>query len=110
MRADATAPRKWPHNLADLAPTPQAGSVHRHRLHGARRIRRADRAGVAILFVVLPLLVGLFYGAPLVAREIEYGTHRFVWTQGVSRRHWALRSQPCWQWFTRSAGSSLCGS
>ncbi|MEQ0558151.1 transporter [Amycolatopsis sp. NEAU-NG30] len=45
---------------------------------------------VAVLFVVLPVLVGVFFGAPLVAREIEQGTHRLVWTQGVSRRHWAL--------------------
>jgi hypothetical protein len=45
---------------------------------------------VAILLIVLPLLVGLFFGAPLVAKEVEYGTHRFVWTQGVSRRRWAL--------------------
>jgi len=45
---------------------------------------------VSSLFIFLPLLVGLFWGAPLVAREIEHGTHRLVWTQGVSRRHWAL--------------------
>ncbi|MFI6456648.1 ABC transporter permease [Streptosporangium amethystogenes] len=47
-------------------------------------------ATVGVLFFVLPLLVGLFLGAPLVARELEHGTHRLVWTQGVSRRHWAL--------------------
>lgn len=45
---------------------------------------------VGILFVVLPLLVGLFFGAPLVSRELEHGTHRFVWTQGVGRLRWAL--------------------
>ncbi|MFF2013946.1 ABC transporter permease [Streptomyces sp. NPDC058195] len=45
---------------------------------------------LAILFVLLPLLVGLFFGAPLVAREIESGAHRMVWTQGVSRRQWVL--------------------
>ena len=45
---------------------------------------------IGILFLILPALVGLFYGAPLVAREVENGTHRFVWTQGVSRRRWAL--------------------
>ena len=44
---------------------------------------------IGILFLILPVLVGLFYGAPLVAREVEQGTHRFVWTQGVSRRRWA---------------------
>ena len=40
------------------------------------------------LFLVVPLLVGLFWGAPLVAREIEQGTHRLVWTQSVTRRRW----------------------
>ncbi len=45
---------------------------------------------VGILFLVLPLLVGLFWGAPLVAREVEQGTHRFAWTQGVSRKRWLL--------------------
>jgi ABC-type transport system involved in multi-copper enzyme maturation permease subunit len=47
-------------------------------------------SGVSALFVFLPLLAGLFWGAPLVAREVEHGTHRMVWTQGVSRRQWAL--------------------
>jgi ABC-type transport system involved in multi-copper enzyme maturation permease subunit len=45
---------------------------------------------IAILFVILPAIVGMFFGAPLIAREVEAGTHRLVWTQGVSRRHWAL--------------------
>ena len=35
------------------------------------------------------MLVGIFWGAPLVAREIEHGTHRLVWTQGTSRLRWA---------------------
>jgi ABC-2 family transporter protein len=43
-----------------------------------------------VLLVFLPLLLGLFFGAPLVAREVEHGTHRLVWTQGVTRRRWAL--------------------
>jgi hypothetical protein len=42
------------------------------------------------IMAVLPLLAGLFVGAPLIARELEYGTHRFAWTQGVSRRRWLL--------------------
>ncbi|MGN9779294.1 ABC transporter permease [Micromonospora sp. H33] len=45
---------------------------------------------VGVLFLALPLIVGLFWGAPLIAREVEQGTHRLVWTQGVSRRHWVL--------------------
>jgi hypothetical protein len=35
-----------------------------------------------------PALVGLFWGAPLVAGEVEHGTHRLVWTQAVSRKRW----------------------
>lgn len=37
---------------------------------------------------VLPLLVGLFWGAPLLARELERGTHRLAWTQSVTRKRW----------------------
>ena len=40
------------------------------------------------LFLVLPALLGVFWGAPLVAREVEQGTHRLAWTQGVTRTRW----------------------
>ncbi len=40
------------------------------------------------LLLVVPLFVGLFWGAPLVAREVEQGTHRLVWTQGITRARW----------------------
>ncbi len=44
----------------------------------------------ALPFVVAlaPALVGLFFGAPLVARELETGTFRLAWTQSVTRRRW----------------------
>ncbi len=38
--------------------------------------------------VVLPALAGAFIGSPLVARELENGTHRLAWTQGVTRLRW----------------------
>lgn len=44
----------------------------------------------ALVLMILPMLVGMFWGAPLVAREVEHGTHRLVWTQGVSRARWAI--------------------
>ena len=40
------------------------------------------------LFLILPGLLGVFWGAPLVAREVEQGTHRLAWTQSVSRTRW----------------------
>ena len=36
----------------------------------------------------MPAVLGMFIGAPLVAREIETGTGQFAWTQGVTRRRW----------------------
>lgn len=38
--------------------------------------------------LVLPALIGAFWGAPMVARELEAGTHRLVWSQSVSRNRW----------------------
>lgn len=40
--------------------------------------------------IVVPGLIGIFWGAPLVARELEAGTFRLVWTQSVSRARWTL--------------------
>ena len=42
--------------------------------------------GFLVLFA--PAIIGVFFGAPLVARELETGTHRLAWTQSVSRTRW----------------------
>jgi hypothetical protein len=42
------------------------------------------------LVLVVPVLIGMFWGAPLVARELETGTFRLAWTQSVSRLRWLL--------------------
>jgi ABC-type transport system involved in multi-copper enzyme maturation permease subunit len=44
-------------------------------------------AGILIL-IVLPAVVGAFWGAPLVARELEAGTYRLAWNQDVTRTRW----------------------
>ncbi|HEX8343312.1 MAG TPA: ABC transporter permease subunit [Actinoplanes sp.] len=41
-----------------------------------------------LLVVLVPALVGAFWGAPLIARELETGTHRLVWNQSLTRRRW----------------------
>ncbi|GIG87583.1 ABC transporter permease subunit [Plantactinospora endophytica] len=43
---------------------------------------------LAGLLGLVPGILGMFWGAPLVARELEAGTHRLVWNQSVSRRRW----------------------
>jgi hypothetical protein len=40
---------------------------------------------LVIALRLFPLVIGAFVGAPLVAREMESGTYRFAWTQGVGR-------------------------
>ncbi len=44
------------------------------------------------LTILLPVVMGAFLGATLVARETEHGTNVLVWTQGVTRRRWTSRS------------------
>jgi hypothetical protein len=48
----------------------------------------AIRMGLSALLVCVPALVGMFWGASLVAREFEAGTFRLAWTQGVTRTRW----------------------
>ncbi|MFD7547706.1 ABC transporter permease subunit [Streptomyces sp. NPDC059816] len=43
-------------------------------------------AGLALV----PAVLGAFWGAPMVARELENGTHRLVWNQSVTRTRWLL--------------------
>jgi ABC-type transport system involved in multi-copper enzyme maturation permease subunit len=43
---------------------------------------------VTAVVLVLPALIGLFWGAPLIARELEAGTHRLVWNQSITRTRW----------------------
>jgi ABC-type transport system involved in multi-copper enzyme maturation permease subunit len=43
---------------------------------------------LTIVMQVAPALLGLFWGAPLVARELESGTYRLAWTQSVTRTRW----------------------
>lgn len=69
--------------LADLARR-DATQVFDH-------LTRTDRdlfwIGIVVMALV-PAVIGAFWGAPLVARELEHGTHRLIWNQTVTRRRW----------------------
>jgi hypothetical protein len=43
--------------------------------------------GIGALFAA-PVIIGMFWGAPLVTRELETGSFRLAWTQGVTRTRW----------------------
>jgi hypothetical protein len=43
-----------------------------------------------ILSVMVPAVLGILWGAPLVAHEMEAGTTGFAWTQGITRTRWLL--------------------
>lgn len=38
--------------------------------------------------MVLPAVLGVFVGAPLLAREIDQRTHLFAWAQSITRTRW----------------------
>ncbi|GAB3844201.1 ABC transporter permease subunit [Dactylosporangium cerinum] len=58
----------------------------------ARMDLRGDYEGpLAVVLgtlLVAPALIGIFWGAPLVARELEERTDRLVWNQSVTRTRW----------------------
>jgi hypothetical protein len=43
---------------------------------------------LATLTVVVPCVLGVFWGGPLVARELETGTNQFAWMQSITRIRW----------------------
>ena len=43
---------------------------------------------IGALLIAVPGMIGVFWGAPLITRELEAGTHRLVWNQSVTRTRW----------------------
>ena len=41
-----------------------------------------------MLILLTPAVIGLFWGAPLIARELETGTSALAWNQSVTRTRW----------------------
>jgi ABC-type transport system involved in multi-copper enzyme maturation permease subunit len=48
------------------------------------------QGALTLLVRLTPPLFGIFWGAPLVARELESGTYRLAWTQSTTRSRWIL--------------------
>lgn len=69
------------------------GATPAARALGARisQLQRSYEAMLELLqlFVIaVPVLIGIFWGAPLIGRELETGTHQLAWSQTVTRTRW----------------------
>jgi hypothetical protein len=56
-------------------------------LRGSAGLSFLYQAVAAVLYAV-PALIGAFWGAPLITRELEAGTLRLAWNQSVTRTRW----------------------
>jgi hypothetical protein len=74
---------------AATACTPASSPACRYAVMSFRNTY-GDVGLAGTMFVWLPALIGAFAGAPLLARELETGTFRFAWTQGVGRVRWLI--------------------
>ncbi|MEV4054864.1 transporter [Amycolatopsis sp. NPDC049688] len=45
-------------------------------------------SGTILVLYLLPAVIGVFWGVPMITRELESGTHSLVWNQTVTRRRW----------------------
>ncbi len=45
--------------------------------------------GIALILAA-PAITGIFWGAPLIARELETGTYQLAWTQSITRTRWLV--------------------
>jgi hypothetical protein len=57
-------------------------------LNGLQTDYNGPRQLLEYLVMAAPALIGIFWGAPLIAGELERGTHHLVWNQSVTRTRW----------------------
>jgi hypothetical protein len=64
-------------------------------LAGTLNLEAPWLSAVVTLTVVVPCLLGVFWGGPLVAREFETGTNQFAWMQSIPRSRWLAVTVGC---------------
>jgi hypothetical protein len=64
-----------------------AASVFLNQLQAGALDHVVYPLGLALILAT-PALLGIFWGAPLIARELETGTYRLAWNQSVTRTRW----------------------
>ncbi len=73
---------------AKLADLWQPGQTTFFELLQTERLTLAAFNVAFVAVLSAPAIIGIFWGAPLIARELETGTHRLVWNQTVTRTGW----------------------
>jgi hypothetical protein len=68
--------------------TPFGGPQGFHLLPAGTNLYVTVYALGLLLILLAPAITGVFWGAPLIAREIENGTSRLTWNQSVTRNRW----------------------
>jgi hypothetical protein len=84
------------HNLADQWTASGAATCHGDCSNAINAFIQDVTSGTngvvyqatQVLMYVVPALIGIFWGAPLIARELETGTHRLAWNQSITRTRW----------------------
>jgi ABC-type transport system involved in multi-copper enzyme maturation permease subunit len=71
-------------DLASCTPQNDCGDVLDHFQHSYNAAFNLTR----LLVIAAPALIGMFWGAPLIGRELETGTNQLAWNQSVTRTRW----------------------
>jgi hypothetical protein len=82
------------HNLADASGYPGCVTVDACRrfinaVHDSSLDPILFFAGMVMIYLT-PALIGIFWGAPVMTRELESGSFRLLWTQSISRTRWLI--------------------
>jgi ABC-type transport system involved in multi-copper enzyme maturation permease subunit len=84
------------HNIADLWASSGAATCSSNCHSAVNTFLDEVKRGIGgsvynvslALMYVVPALIGIFWGAPLIARELEAGTHRLAFNQSITRTRW----------------------
>jgi hypothetical protein len=81
----------WHHDLAACTAAHNCTSGEGGLFNGT-----GDATGLIIeMTLLVPALLGLFWGAPLVAHELETGSLQWTWVQSVTRTRWFTVKAGC---------------
>lgn len=67
------------------------GPTENNRTAGSSLVDQVSSSDQTLYYAGLPAVpavIGMFWGAPLISRELETGTHYLAWNQGVTRTRW----------------------